>query len=147
MRDFTLGFTGSSIKVTEAQEEQTRSFLFYKNPVRVRHGDYIGADQMCHNNVREVLPRTHIIIHPPDNNYKRAFCYSTEILEPKPYLQRNQDIVTFSDRLLAVVDTFEEKLRSGTWSTIRMARRKGIPIAIIYPNGLIKVEQEELTNG
>jgi hypothetical protein len=77
----------------------------------------------------------------------RAWCGGDVVLEPLPYLTRNQHIVkaveTFPVRLLiAAPHQVEEVTRSGTWSTIRYARRSrvGIPIAIVQPDGTITEE-------
>jgi hypothetical protein len=37
-------------------------------------------------------------------------------------------------------DGFAENRRSGTWSTVRRARERGIPICIIWPNGNVERE-------
>ena len=45
-------------------------------------------------------------------------------MPPKPYLKRNEDIVNKCDVLIACpIDKNKEILRSGTWATIRKARK------------------------
>lgn len=80
--------------------------------------------------------------HPPESNEFRAYCRNADKKEaPKPFLERDQDIVDWSEVLIATPsEETGEKLRSGTWATVRMARKKGIPIIIVRPSG--KVEQE-----
>lgn len=51
------------------------------------------------------------------------------------YLVRNDRIIFFSDVLFAFPKTPVEQKRSGTWSTVRRARKKGIPIFYFPLNG------------
>lgn len=48
------------------------------------------------------------------------------------YMIRNDRLVYHADILLAFPATSEEEKRSGTWATVRRARKKGIPI-YFYP--------------
>ena len=75
-----------------------------------------------------------IICHPPIRTKYQAFGSYHETREPKDYLVRDQDNVNESDFLLAAPDG-PERVRSGTWTTVRYARKKGIPITIIMPDG------------
>lgn len=45
-----------------------------------------------------------------------------------------------SDGKDEVITEMNEQLRSGTWSTIRYARRVDIPRVIVYPDGSIVKE-------
>lgn len=49
-------------------------------------------------------------------------------------LARNQEIVAAVDILIAAPEKDLEELRSGTWATVRYARKRGIPI-ILLPRG------------
>lgn len=51
----------------------------------------------------------------------------------KPPLKRNYDIVDACDILLAAPRTLTEELRSGTWATIRYARKTGKKYLILAP--------------
>ena len=110
--------------------------------LQFHHGDCIGADAMAHKIAVGLGIR--VIIHPPLKNDKRAFCHKESIISnlgeaiyvsvvpPKPYLDRNQDIVDSVDVLIGMPkDIQEEEVRSGTWSTIRRARKKRIPIYFV----------------
>ena len=101
----------------------------------VRHGDCVGSDCDFHKICSGL--GLNVIIHPPNVNSMRAFCKSDTILEPKPFLIRNKDIVNSSNILVAFPDSKEELLRSGTWSTIRYARKMNKKIIIIYPDGSV----------
>jgi hypothetical protein len=105
----------------------------------VRHGDCIGADADFHAiAVALGLP---VAVHPPDNSSKRAFCQgATLVLDPLPYLVRNHAIVDRSDRMIAAPGERKEQLRSGTWATIRYARKQGKPLTVVWPDGTIAAE-------
>jgi hypothetical protein len=61
----------------------------------------------------------------------RAFNEADVLMEEKPYLERNLNIVKNSSILIACpIDKNKEELRSGTWSTIRQAKKAKIPIYI-----------------
>jgi hypothetical protein len=45
------------------------------------------------------------------------------------------DIVVESELLIATPKEVKEQLRSGTWATVRRARKVGIPIILITPDG------------
>jgi predicted Rossmann fold nucleotide-binding protein DprA/Smf involved in DNA uptake len=44
------------------------------------------------------------------------------------------------DGLIACPQTLKEEIRSGTWTTVRIARRLGRVIWLVYPNGAIVIE-------
>ena len=69
----------------------------------------------------------------------RAFCIGTIVKEPQPYLQRNHNIVNECDMLVAFPSTSNEVLRSGTWSTIRYAKKAKKPVEIINNTRLKKI--------
>lgn len=53
-------------------------------------------------------------------------------MDEKPYLQRNLDIIKNSSILIACpVNKNKEELRSGTWSTIRRAKKEKIQVIIL----------------
>lgn len=52
-------------------------------------------------------------------------------MKQKPYLERNTDIVTNSDIIIGCpLDPTKEVIRSGTWSTIRKAKKMNKKIFI-----------------
>ena len=57
------------------------------------------------------------------------------VFDPKPPLERNCDIVLDGDLLIATPHGYQEEMRSGTWYTIRQARKRGKKIIIVWPNG------------
>jgi len=132
------GFTGSQRGMTKLQANNLGyQFIYGPRVDELHHGDCIGADAMAHN-VGLVLA-TRVVIHPPTDPKKRAFCtgHSVIILQPFPYLARNKHIVDGTDRLIATPMDMEMQLRSGTWSTVRYALKVDKPVLVILPDGTI----------
>lgn len=135
-----LGFTGTREQLTNEQYHSLVLWIERHAIVEFHHGCCIGADSaavvVCEHY------RTPLIVgHPPT----REACISSTakngshvLREPKDYLARNREIVHETDCLLACPKGPEET-RSGTWSTIRYARKMNRPVAIIWPDG--KVEE------
>ena len=134
-----IGFTGTSKPTTREQREALRDWLQSKPSGEFHHGDCINADSDAHTIV-VLLGWEDPVIHPPVNSRARAFRNSKHIREPKPYLERNHDIVDETSILLAMPKGREE-LRSGTWATVRYARGLKRPIIFFWPNGSISTER------
>lgn len=134
-----LGFTGTQQGMTKSQLYYVRSWARHpsRDITEAHHGDCIGADEQFHLIMAELIGSDKIQIHPPENPSKRAWCKSPNIWPEKPYLVRNKLIVDNCDLLIATPAGEEEELRSGTWSTVRYARRLGKPIVLIRPSGLM----------
>ncbi len=129
-----LGITGSEYGCNEIQYAALASRIRHPSVIEVHHGDCVGVDAIAHEIALAAGKR--IVIHPPSDPRKRAWCAGppgqVTILEPRPYLDRNHDIVVCSDELIAVPIELVEVKRSGTWATVRYARERAIPIEIIY---------------
>lgn len=136
-----VGFTGTQRGMTHKQKRAFGELCYSAIDVDVyHHGDCVGSDEDAHN-IMLWDTAASIIIHPPRDESKRAFCKGAMAIRPaKEYLDRNQDIVDEVDVLIATPGEYKEQLRSGTWATIRRARKKGIPIHIILPNGTVENE-------
>ncbi|MDB6036035.1 MAG: hypothetical protein JWM16_6373 [Verrucomicrobiales bacterium] len=135
MTDF--GFTGTSEGTTSAQRKAFRSFLPTSGMTKFRHGDCVHADCDAHVIVRQVLPAVPIHGHPPIKDAKRANCPFDTMSDPRPYLDRNRDIASECDELLAMPKG-PETPRGGTWYTIRHARSLGKPVTIFWPDGKVE---------
>jgi hypothetical protein len=143
MNALHVGFTGTQTGLNRKQQGKLRSFLeelnrMYKHAAPfLHHGDCIGADALAHRIARE--SGFFVIIHPPINVYNRAFCgiafASEKILPTKEYLERNHDIVDATEFLIACPKGLTEEVRSGTWATVRYARKCGKKVYIFYPDG------------
>lgn len=130
-----IGFTGTRQGMTERQFDRVASLLYRlwqdEGAHTVHHGDCVGADEEFHQIAMDF--GLHTVIHPPTDPEHRAFCDADEAREPKPYLERNTDIVLASDKLIATPKEMNEVLRSGTWATIRRARTHDTAHIIIRP--------------
>lgn len=139
----TIGFTGSRQGITPAQRDTLRRLLEEIYPDIVVHGCAIGADAQFAFLCSVRSPRPHIIGYPsdqPSQTDDEACGLCDEIKPPSPPLRRNREIVDTSNRLLACPASDTEELRSGTWATIRYARRKQRHITLILPDGSIREE-------
>jgi hypothetical protein len=135
-----VGFTGTQAGMSEEQRKAVTALLDKWKPKEVHHGDCVGADEQFHKAAILVGcfyggPVFHI--HPPSNQSKRAFCAARNKVmhKKKPYLDRDRDVVDQSNVLIATPKEKTEQRRSGTWYTIRYAKKRGKPIFIIYPDG------------
>lgn len=128
-----VGFTGTREGCKEEQLHTLQNILAAFDFVELHHGDCIGADASAHL-IAELL-QYDIVIHPPDNLLYRAYCKGNHVKPPRPYLERNRSIVRSCKILIACPRTMEEVKRSGTWSTVRYARKMKKDIVIIFPDG------------
>lgn len=126
-----LGFTGTHDGMSLVQKTLFEGVIARLCPREFHHGDCVGADAEAHAIVRRLAPKCDIIIHPPDIDAKRAFCPPDKLHRPRPYLIRNRAIVFCCDAIAAAPKTMTEELRSGTWSTIRYARKAGKPVHLL----------------
>jgi hypothetical protein len=139
-----LGYTGTRRGLADVQFRTTAVEVSRLAPEFGHHGDCVGGDAEFHDICLDQGVR--IIRHPPVVSVHRAFCLPYYQDRPlRAYLDRNQDIVDESDHLLAGPGEMEEERRSGTWSTIRRARERGIPITIVFPDGSVRRELASLT--
>ena len=129
-----IGFTGTQKGVTIYQK--TNLIIALSNNkienfhrVEFHHGDCIGADEEACGIA--IQCGFFIIVHPPINERKRAFTEYDIMLPAKGYIARNHDIVNDTDILYACPDG-PEKVRSGTWATIRYALKKKKKVVIFH---------------
>lgn len=135
-----IGFTGTQYGMTESQLITLKQILDYEKlfsqitlSAEFHHGDCIGSDKQAHDIAVPLGFKT--VIHPPLNPSKRAFCNGNEIRPVKPYLERNHDIVNETFLIIATPKESQEILRSGTWATVRYAKKCSKPTIIINPDG------------
>ena len=142
----SIGFTGTQKGLTKIQNEVLEVYLDMLITDAVmqsefegfHHGDCEGADYEACMIVAQLTDNIHT--HPPLNGSKRAFWVTTggTVYPAKEYLVRNKDIVNACTILVVCPETMEEKLRSGTWSTVRYAKKLNKQILIVYPDGSIR---------
>ena len=136
-----VGFTGTQDGMTDDQVTLIVEIVSELTEMaEMHHGDCIGADEQFFTIVRTLLPDVQITGHLPEDESKRAFCESDVECKPLPYLDRNKNIVAEADVLFVIPKGSNETLRSGTWATVRHARKVGVPRAIIWPDGKYKYE-------
>jgi hypothetical protein len=139
-----IGITGSRNGGNDQQYSALTRLLSYDYGTaekRLHHGCCIGVDEFAALTAKDV--GYYIVGHPPYHPFtiSDASINESDLVEaPKPYLDRNRDIVHVSTLLIAVPESDHEVLRSGTWSTIRYARKLNKLIFIIDTDGRIQVE-------
>jgi len=134
-----IGFTGTRKGMTAEQKNSvTRILSRYaaKYGNLVGHGDCVGADA----DFDEIAERSGCVRHlfPSNLEKTRAHCErrgAIEISLPAPPLTRNVWILDRSFVLIATPRENVEVLRSGTWATIRLARKSNVRLLIVLPGG------------
>lgn len=142
------GFTGTKKGMTEKQKMAFLLFIDkHKWPQggegkeywleEFHNGDCVGADAEAYNIVKTYFNMSDIgYIHPPKKTLFQAWVAPFKVrYTPKDYIKRDRDIVDASDVLIACPRVMWEELRSGTWTTIRYAKKKEKPVYMIWPNG------------
>jgi len=121
-----LGFTGTRA-LTSDMEVLLDSYLTARaGCIVLHHGACQGADEFAH----QIAVDNHIpvVVHPPtDTKWEMRDLKEqpgVTIMPRQPYLVRNRAIVNATAMLLAV-PAGPEKVRSGTWSTVRYAKKQG----------------------
>lgn len=132
-------FTGTQAGMTDAQRQRVRAGLTLLRPTIGIHGDCIGADADFHAILVELGIAS--VIYPCTIESKRAYCQlgpaGGTIHVPQSPLERNRIMVRRSAILIATPKGHSEELRSGTWATVRYARKIGRPIRIVLPDGRV----------
>jgi hypothetical protein len=139
-REMKIGFTGTREGLTAAQRDKL--VMLVVAPEEFHHGCCVGADeQAAHIAFSADCPR--IVGHPPTATAmlsEFSLGFNTENHDPLPYLERNRRIVDACETLIACPKGPEEQ-RSGTWATVRYARKQKKQILIIWPNGTVSEER------
>lgn len=134
-----ISFTGTREGMTSKQHDTVKRIIKDLQPDMVIHGDCVGADEEFHNiiiGIRGFTGSTPVIrTLPPSNEKYRANCNADIIDPPQDYLKRDRELAELCDRLIACPKESNERLRSGTWSTVRYARIRGKIIYLVLPNG------------
>lgn len=145
------GFTGTQKGMTPEQKDGLRRVLTEGKAETLVHGCCIGADDeadaiaACLGVHRVGIPAEHI--RSVLESVMRARTGSKFLYAPtgpngtrEQPLDRNRKIVAAVRALIAAPKAPEVK-RSGTWATVRMARRAKIRIIVVWPHGQV-VEEE-----
>lgn len=146
-----IGFTGSGHRdPSTLQKEKLREVLERRPRAVLVHGGCIHADDFADALAaklgidRVVFPASNV---KPYQRISETVLRSRNgskvtIMPARPALDRNRDIVNFSDLLLALPGQKTEMLRSGVWATVRFARKKWHHdldrILVVTPDGALR---------
>lgn len=139
-----IGFTGTRAGLTDPQSAALAELFAQIDgvggvPITFHHGCCIGGDATAAALARRA-PNWRLVAHPPENPYLQdhgALAQSHEHRPPAEYLARDRAIVQACDLLIACPKGPEERRGSGTWFTIREARRHGKRVLIVWPDGAV----------
>jgi len=129
-----MGVTATRKGLSEPQKIWLVKFLENNTAISLHHGDCIGGD----NEVATLFAEygTYIIAHPGNSGNRRANCtVNNRVYPPLENLVRNRVIVDSCDLLLGFPLSLDETERSGTWYTIRYAKKRKVRVIIVGPNG------------
>ena len=139
-----IGFTGTQSAITVAQFDLLTAVIDeLEEMTEAHHGDCIGADKVFSELVDAIKFAVVMHTHPPLVEDKRAFCRADVEHEAKAFLVRNHDIVdACGEDVILCCPKGDEIVRSGTWATIRYAKKKsievGLKVHILYPDGQLE---------
>lgn len=138
MSDFpAVGVTATRYGLTAPQvltaADRLMAWRDQRGARELHHGDCIGGDEEVAEIARDLGYR--LVCHPPASRRFRAFVKSDEYRPPAPYLTRNHNVVDTVHGMLALPSGDVEQLRSGTWATVRYARKVGRPLVVVSPSG------------
>ena len=117
-----VGFTGTRTGMSAAQSVQLRWMLaVFANDgpqPRFHYGTHETATLLADSAARDIADRL---------GYE---CVSYHAVVGEE-LDRDRQLVAESHVLVAAPRTDKEEQRSGTWATVRYARRRGIPVVML----------------
>lgn len=146
-----IGFTGTRDGMAIDQWRMVESLIeaLWNDTFQNAHhnGDCIGADAQAYGSVVTLRKKygtaiVSLVGHPANVHERFRQGNQFDISWPiKPPLTRDKDIVNQSDVMIAGPSGYDEIMRgSGTWATIRYARKVNKPLLIVWPDGTVKVE-------
>jgi hypothetical protein len=126
--------------MTPAQLERVRAHVTEHRPniAIAVHGDCTGADEQFDQIVHQLaIPRS---LFPSDIEAKQAKSRQKRperlyVHPAAPPLERNKRMVQACYRVIATPKGMEAERRSGTWATIRAAKKAGKPVTVFWPDG------------
>lgn len=141
-----IGVTATRRGLTDQQRVAAFDVLVLRRELgaeTVHHGACVGGDEQLVEMAYEL--GFHLVAHPSDMPAfvsDHALALSHEVLLAKPPLDRNRDIVDAADHaLLAHPHELVEVTRSGTWATVRYARRRtDLPRVMVWPDGRVELD-------
>lgn len=147
--DLEIGFSGTRRGMSSRQKSRVFYLLNHFQPVRVHHGDCVGADEQF----GKIAYRLHIpiVLHPPSAEALRAHCERgttaggiVEVRDPADYLKRDRAIVKATQLLIAAPLGQGKTRNGGTWYTVKYAMKKKRDYVICYTNGDMDLSRGDL---
>lgn len=141
-----LGFTGTSKRpptpVQIAVLDELLDEFWARGYRTLVHGEARNADTIANDMAR--AKGWHTYGRPANISDHR--CEVDDRAEPRRPLDRDWDIAEDSNTLVAMPANEKEEVRSGTWATVRYARKLLAPIVIIKPNGDVDRERTQVSS-
>jgi hypothetical protein len=135
-----MGITGSREGMSGAQIQFLVDHLTSdEGPVFLHHGCCVGVDEEAHWLAFEMGFGS--VGHPPADDRLMMPLVDDglmfiELRPPKPYHDRNRDIVDESDFVLGFPK--DDSGKGGTWYTINYARSAGVPVTVCHRDGTVE---------
>lgn len=140
-----LAFTGTQRGITVGQRLALMELLRLGTWTAHGNGLCVGADAEMFKLVMVERPDVRRVGFPCTISSKQArtlYRHCHEIRTPLPPMERNTRLVEWAcehggvgGALIATPGEVEEQVRSGTWATIRRARKLVLPIIYVWPDG------------
>lgn len=148
----SVSFTGTRVGMNEPQWETLNDLfpkLFDRDGLNYWHnGDCVGADEQAHTmvwslkRVRGYTIVTHGYPALVSGKFRAGSAFD-RVHTAMPPLVRDLLMVDAAHVTVATPRLMKEERRSGTWASIRYARKTHTPLFIVWPDGRIQVEIEE----
>lgn len=143
MKKTSIVFTGTRTGMTVRQAAMVTELLL--DATRLYHGCCHGADVEAHRIARELHGADFWIEGFPSTTEQEKCGLDLDMRHSLDApLHRNQMMVRRIARfhrplVLAAPRTMVEERRSGTWATIRYAKKQGVPVIVCRPDGSMEV--------
>jgi len=134
-----IGFMGTRHGMSKDQKLELGKLARGKDFKEFHHGMCEGSDEQAHQIIEDNAPKVKIIGHPPKAMKTAVSVSCDKIMDVDTFAKRNKNIVDATDYLVATPDA-KERAGSGTWKTIRYARKQGKRIYVIHKNGRVTIE-------
>lgn len=150
MSNLNLLVTGSETGGTAAQQHALRVLIRGLKPQKLIQGCCVGIDTLaCLITIQERCASWGSQIEgwpandvSPAKRSDWAIGVCTQVCEWLPALDRDDRMAERADLVAAVPDTDDEALRSGTWATVRRARRRGKLTFVIRQDGTVRLDHQ-----
>jgi len=134
-----VGFSGSRFDLPDPQADalvtEAHALNGLYKDLELHHGDCTGADLFAHHMAKGL--RWRVVAHPAiiHVKWKAMVRDADEYRIAQRPIRRNHTIVEETRRVIACPSTFTPTPYSGTWATIRYARKLKRPLTVILPDG------------